>query len=538
MRTIILGCILLLIAPKGWAQQPTWETPPKLVVGIVVDQMRLDHLYRYWDNFGGEGFKRMVREGALLRNTHYNYVPTYTAPGHASIYTGTTPSRHGIVANDTYQRDRGTYWYCVKDSLVRPVGTTSDKARRSPHQLLASTLADELELRTDRGSKTIGVALKDRSAIMSVGRTADAAYWFIGGHEGKFATSSWYMDGLPAWLEDFNAKELAKNYMEQRWELALPRSRYHLPLPDDNPYERSLAKELPPTLPLDLAALKEEGASYNLLTYTPWGNTLTTDLALAAIAGEQLGQDALTDLLAISYSSTDMLGHRTGPRSLEIEDMFIRLDREVARLLAYLDAVVGEGAYTVFLTADHGGADVPAYLRDLKASAGYLSMAGLEAWLHERGPGAWVAHIGQGQVYLKPGAPEGTAARVAAELNRHPGIAMAFEGLRLLGQEDGTGLAAFMAKGYVPERCGDVLFQMRPGFLEEEYGHQGKGTSHGSAWNYDTHVPLIFMGQGVRRGEVLRQIAITDIAPTMSAIIGMSAPNAADGQVVPEVVAY
>ncbi len=538
MRTPFALFAVALCSSSLHAQDPQWASPPKLVVGIVVDQMRVDNIYRYWDNFGEGGFKRLVREGSFQRDAHYDYVPTFTAPGHASIYTGTTPARHGIVSNYPYRREIKRSWYCAQDTTVTPVGTSDQSAQCSPYQLLASTLADELELRTDRRSRTVGIALKDRSAIMPIGRTGDASYWYVGGTEGKFVTSSWYRKELPAWLDAFNAKKLAHKYLDRTWELALPRERYHTPLPDDNKYEEALSKGIRPTLPVDLAALRAGGEDLGLLVYTPWGNTITTDMAIAAILGDSLGADAVTDLLALSYSSPDVLGHMMGQRSLEGEDIYIRLDIEFARLLAFLDKQVGAGEYTVFLTADHGGADVPAYLRDLKGNAGYTSMKGLGAWLSERGIGDHIQIIRQGQIYLQPDAPAGTAAAITSALNENPEIACALTGERLQQMDELRGIARHIARGYMPDRCGDVLFAMQPGYFEEEYGNQGMGTTHGSPWNYDTQVPVIFFGKGVQRGEVLRRTSITDIAPTISAIVGMALPNAADGQVVPETVLH
>ncbi|MBK9596815.1 MAG: alkaline phosphatase family protein [Flavobacteriales bacterium] len=535
MRHALTGaCALLFVAAQ--AQDPQWTDPPKLVVGIVVDQMRVDNIYRYWDNFSDGGFKRLVREGSFQRDAHYDYVPTFTAPGHTSIYTGTTPAHHGIVSNYPYVRGLRRSWYCAKDTTVDPVGTADLSAQRSPYQLLASTLADELELRTDRRSRTVGIALKDRSAIMPIGRTGDASYWYVGGEEGKFVSSSWYMKKLPAWLDAFNQKGLAAKYLDRTWELSLPRDRYHTPLPDDNPYEEALGKDLRPTLPVDLAALRKAGADLRLLIYTPWGNTLTTDMAIAAIAGDSLGMDVVPDLLALSYSSPDELDHMMGQRSIEGEDIYVRLDADLARLLSYLDEHVGTGEYTVFLTGDHGGADVPAYLRDLKGSAGYTPMAELQIWLGAHGFAGTIDTVRQGQVYLKADAPKETAEAVAHALSMHPAVACAVSGERLQDMGQLRGIAQAMARGYMPQRCGDVLFSLHPGYFEAEYSNGGVGTEHGTAWNYDTQVPVVFFGKHVVKGEVMRRTSITDIAPTVSTILGMALPNAADGRVVPEAI--
>lgn len=527
--------IALVIACSGSiAQAPAWQAPPKLVVGIVVDQMRTDYIYRYWDNFGEDGFRRLIGEGAFLRDAHYNYVPTITGPGHASIYTGTTPSRHGIVANDLYDRVARKTYYCVNDTSTRSVGTTTTSGQRSPQLLLATTLADELELRFDRRSKTIGVALKDRSAILPIGRTGDAAYWFSGG---AFISSSWYMKDLPQWAVAFNSKKLVDQYMTGKWELTLPRERYHQVLPDDNPYEIPLKTGLHASLPVDLDPIRLAGAGPEVLPYTPWGNTITTDMALAALEGEAMGVDDATDLLAISYSSTDLLGHRMGPRALEIEDMYIRLDAELKRLLDELDKRVGVGQYTVFLTADHGAADVPAYLKDLRGSAGYVDVQALVERVERQFPAQvsggtlMIDTVIDGQIFLRSSVTESFVDRLASQ----PEVARAVSAMEITGS-NADELVRSMANGFMPQRSGDVLFALRPGYFEKETWSDGHGTTHGSAWNYDTQVPVIFFGKGVQRSEILRPTKITDIAPTISAIVGMTAPNAANGEVVHQVM--
>ncbi len=530
--------LALAMLPALRAQERTWTDPPKLMVGIVVDQMRLDFIYRYWDNFGDDGFRRLVRDGSFQRDARYNYVPTQTAPGHASIYTGTTPSRHGIVANYPYDRAARRTRYIALDTTVAPVGTTSRSAQRSPVQLLATTLADELELRTDGRARTVGVALKDRSSIMPLGRMGDEAYWFVGGSEGRFVTSSWYRKELPAWLQVFNAKHLAAAYLDQTWQLALPLARYHTPLPDLNPYEEDWREGLPATLPLDLRTVSGDGKNLDAVKLTPWGNTLTTDLAIAAIDGDSLGLDHVPDLLSVSYGSTDEVQHSLGQRALEVEDTYIRLDGEIARLLKHLDERVGEGQYTVFLTADHGGGDVPAYLRDKKGSAGYTYMATLLEGLMEQGLGTVIDTIRNEQVYLRKDAPAGSGEAVAKALNADPAIAFAASADQLLQCTSGSVLARDMANGLMRQRCGDVLFALRPGFFRGIPGWREQGADHATAWNYDTQVPVIFFGKGVVKGEVLRRTSITDIAPTVCAILGMAMPNAADGAIVPEVVEH
>ncbi len=547
IRSTSIAC-LAFSASVASAQQPTWQHPPKLVVGIVVDQMRTDYIYRYWDNFGEGGFKRLIGEGSFLRDAHYNYMPTVTGPGHASIYTGTTPSHHGIVANDRYDRATRKTIYCTQDMSQQAVGTLPDNAHRSPVQLLSTTLADELERRTERRSKTIGVALKDRSSILPIGRTGDAAYWMYGS-EGNFITSTWYMKSLPQWVIDFNNKKLAEQYLAQTWSLTLPVERYHQVLPDNNPYEIPLYRGIPASLPINLDSLRKAGAGLDLLSYTPWGNTITTDMALAALKGEQMGTDAITDLLAISYSSTDILGHRVGPRALELEDMYIRLDRELKRLLDELDKSVGAGQYTVFLTADHGAADVPQYLKDMKGSGGYVDVKKLEEdleWETHRimdmvfgnrpGP-AMLDTVMESQVFLSDSArDQAVGYHVTEFLRQRSEVAAAYSAYDLMNGGTANELMELMRNGFMPQRSGDILFVMRPGYFELDEWSNGHGTTHGSPWNYDTHVPILFFGAGVQHGEVLRRTHITDIVPTISAILGMSLTDACTGRTVVEVV--
>ena len=531
------------------AQAPTWQAPPKLVVGIVVDQMRTDYLYRYWDNFSEGGFKRMVREGAFLRDAHFDYAPTHTGPGHASIYTGTTPAHHGIVANDMFVRTTGMGLYCVQDDSMIGVGGGGYKGQRSPYNLLSTTIADELERRTDRRSKTIGIAMKDRGAILPMGRTGDAAYWFFEGTDGHFATSSWYMSELPRWVQEFNAQGLATKYLSTTWDLLLPRERYHQVLPDDNPYEEPLMGATAATVPQDLGALFEAGARNTaLLRWVPGSNTITTDFALAALKAEQLGMDAITDLLAVSYGAPDELGHNMGPRALELEDMYLRLDLELEPLFNALDEQVGKGRYTVFLTADHAAVDVPEYLKDRKASAGYVDMQALvtlvETTLSARyGEGKWVRKRIKEQLFLNDSLiavrkldPAGVQRVAADALLTDPNIAEALTAADLVRLTYPTGIRNKVQRGFMPLRSGDVCFVLRPSYLASWPGMVKQGTDHGSPWNYDTHVPILFFGQGVAQGEVLRHISITDIAPTIAMLVGMTMPDASSGEVVPEVI--
>lgn len=538
-------CPSILCAQEKTASPPVWSQPPRLIVGVVIDQMRTDLIYRYWSNFGNDGFKRLISEGAFARNAHFDYAPTYTGPGHASIYTGTTPAYHGIVGNDMFLRATGGGLYCAGDPQMAGVGCEGPAGQRSPVNLLSTTIADELERRTARRSRTIGIALKDRGAILPIGRTGDAAYWFDGA-KGHFVTSNWYMETLPAWLTKFNGEDRALKYLQNTWDLSLPRERYLQVLPDDNPYEVPLPGATTATLPQDLAAIS--GGNVGLITQTPWGNKITTDVALAAITGEGLGADEITDLLALSYSSTDILGHRVGLRALELEDMYIRLDREIARLLNELDSVVGKDRYMLFLTADHAAVDVPAYLKDLRGSAGYFDQGAMRtkveaALVQKFGEGNWITTIINEQVFINENLvrekniePRKIQQVVVDLLLSDPQISHAIGAADLTSNVYPEGALRSLQRGFMPQRSGDVCFALRPGLLEVSELPPGKGTSHGSVWNYDTHVPIIFFGHGVKKADVTRRISITDIAPTVAIITGMIMPDACIGNPIEEFI--
>ncbi len=547
-RSTAISFTLVLLCGVA-AQSPSWTAPPKLVVGIVVDQMRADYLYRYWDNFGEGGFKRLVGEGSFQRDAHYDYGPTHTGPGHASIYTGTTPRDHGIALNDMYMRATGRMMNCVQDDSVRGVGVGGPRSARSPRNLWAGTIADELELRTGRRSRTVGVAFKDRGAILPLGRMGDAAYWFFEDSLGRFATSTWYMQALPDWLTSFNERGLVAHELSGTWKPLLPLERYHQVMPDDNRYEARLPGTTAPKLPVPLAeAFAASGRNMELMKLIPGALTITTELALAALEGEGMGTDAITDLLAISYSATDEIGHEMGVRALETEDMYLRLDRELARLLSGLDKLVGAGEYTVFLTADHAAVDVPAYLQAEGAAAGYVEMAPLVAAVEKAasarfGAGPWVRRRVKEQLYLNDslvvarGVDRAALEQVVAEAVRSfPGVAEAFTSADLALPALSSARYAMLQRGHVRGRSGDVCFMLRPGHLPAWPGMLRQGTEHGSTWNYDTHVPVLFFGKGVRPGEVLERTAITDIAPTVCALVGMAPPNASIGRIVPAVL--
>ena len=515
---------------------------PKLVVGVVIDQMRPEYLYRFADGFTEQGFKRLMRQGFINHNTHYNYIPTYTGPGHASVFSGTTPATHGIIGNNWYSRELNRSVYCVGDTTVRPVGSVGGMAA-SPHRLLVTNLADELKLATNRRAKVIGVSIKDRSAVLPAGHIPDGAYWYDK-TSGKFITSTYYMQQLPAWVEAFNNRQLANEYLENTWALLLPEERYQNSGPDDQPYEKVFKGKTTATFPYALSELRKQNGNFDMLSLTPWGNTIVTDLALAALDGENMGQDETVDLLSVSYSTPDIIGHEFGLRSRELHDMYLRLDREIARLLDALDQQVGKGNYLLFLTADHGAADVPRFLMQERLPAGYYGEStlqeGLMAYLQKRfkQPNL-VEYVINEQVYLNHKKINATGLKLAevqqatAEfLTQLPFIVDAFTANQMREQEYATGIRHLLQMGFYRPRSGDVLYLLNPAWMHE----LTIATTHGSGYTYDTHVPLLWYGWQIEKGESYKRQTITDIAPTVSYMLGIGLPNGATGEPIIEVL--
>ncbi|MEE1963829.1 alkaline phosphatase PafA [Allomuricauda taeanensis] len=516
---------------------------PKLVVGIVVDQMRYDYLTRFWAQYGEGGFKRLVNQGFNCKNHHYNYAPTSTGPGHASVYTGTTPATHGIIGNDWYNKETGTDVYCAGDDSYTSVGTTSDAGQMSPHRMLTTTVTDELRMHTQKRGKVIGVALKDRGAILPAGHAANAAYWFEGGAAGNWITSSYYMDALPQWVVDFNNSDAVEVY-KKPWNTLKPIETYVESGTDANTYEGMFKGEATSSFPHDLPALWEANGQFGLLRTTPYGNSMTADFALAAVEGESLGVDTITDFLAVSFSSTDYVGHFFGVNSKEIEDTYIRLDRDLARLFTALDEKVGEGEYTVFLTADHAAIDVPAYLKDSKLPAGYLDMKGLQAKFAEflkykYGTTDVVKDLSNYQLFLDHKILTNldidlkeAQEDIAKELLSYEGIGQVYTAHQMWTNNYTKGIPYILQNGYNQKRSGDVLIVPNPGFIS--YGRTG--STHGSPQIYDTHVPLLLYGKGIKQGSTVNRTEIPDIAPTISALLGIAFPSGTTGRPIGEVL--
>lgn len=522
---------------------------PKLVVGIVVDQMRQEYLYRFESKFGEGGFKRLMKDGFVLKNAHYNYVPTFTGPGHASIYTGATPAVHGIIGNDWYDKQLKKSVNCVEDEKQKPVGNDEGNGDVSPWRMLSTTITDELKLATQKHANVIGISMKDRGAVLPAGHTPDGAYWYDD-KTGRFITSTYYRVGLPSWVEAFNARNLADSYLSQEWKTLLPIGQYTESGPDESPYETKLKGKDKPTFPYNLKELRKLNGEFGLLSATAFGDDLLTEMTMAAIVGEALGKDEVTDFLAVSYSSPDIIGHAMGPNSVEIEDTYLRLDKNLQDLFKKLDAEVGLGRYTVFLTADHAVADNPQFLKDNSIPADYFKLAnietGLNDFLQKYFPGKKIVEkMINDQVFLNQelfaGDPKtsGIDLLIATELitkylQSIPGIAYVYsESTLRQGDFSEAGVKGMMVRGFYPKRSGDIAYALEPGWITSS---GVTGTTHGSSYVYDTHVPMIFYGAGIKRGSSTKYHPITDIAPTLSILLGIEFPSGSSGQPISELL--
>jgi predicted AlkP superfamily pyrophosphatase or phosphodiesterase len=544
-RTLFIAALLGAMGTTQAQEEPlNLGARPPLVVGITVDQMRADYLYRFWNDFGEGGFKRIVEGGFVCADHHFGYAPTYTGPGHASIFTGTTPAYHGIIANDWYDRASGGSVYCASDTSVRAVGAASPDEPAgfmSPHRLQVTTLGDELKLATGGQAKVIGMSMKDRGAILPAGHSADGAFWFHGKDEGAFISSTYYYDELPDWAARFNRKSPVDDYMKDGWKRLLNEDAYDESQPDSNPYESPYRGTTRATFPYDFRDLAEANRGYDLLKGSPAGNALLVDFALAAIAGEDLGGDAITDLLAISFSSTDYVGHQFGVHAQETQDIYLRLDRELARLFTALDEAVGAGNWVCWLSADHAGATVPSLGQSVGMPVDYwkpgnMTDAAEAACVAAYGEGPWILQYSNDQFFLDRARiaaaglnMEEVAARVRSVAMEDPDVYRAvtrWDLAQIAFTEDPV--LSHLQWGHHPTASGEVIVVPKPGWIN--YGRSG--TTHGSPYAYDTHVPCIFYGWGVKPGATYERTYIRDIAPTVSALIHSPLPNAAAGHVI------
>ena len=545
MRKIFAFLALVLIVSQSFVQskkgQSNVPNRPKLVVGIVVDQMRWDYLYRYYDRYAADGgFKRLLNKGFTCENTFIPYTPTYTACGHTCVYTGSVPAIHGITGNNWYDNELKRVVYCAEDKSVKSVGTTTDAGVMSPKNMLATTVADELRVATNFRSKVVGVAIKDRGAILPAGHAANGAYWYDG-KTGDFITSTFYMNDLPQWVKDFNAQKLVDKYYEQGWNLLYPANTYVQSTADEKTYEAKPFGADQKGFPYDLKRFI--GKSYGSVSSTPYGNTLTAEMAKAAVINEQLGADDITDFLAVSFSSPDYIGHAFGPNSMEAEDGFLRLDKELGSLFDFLDSKVGKGQYLLFISADHGVSHVPGFNNENKLPGGTVDDG---KWLKELEPrlqaafgafklitGSWnnMVTLNHGLIDSLKLDEKAIKKLIVDYLSHQPGVSRAFALDDLNTVPLNETIRTRINNGYYPRRCGDIQFVLQPAYFDGG----STGTTHG-LWNpYDSHIPLVWYGWGIKPGKTNRETYMTDIAPTIAAKLRIQMPSGNVGHVITEV---
>jgi predicted AlkP superfamily pyrophosphatase or phosphodiesterase len=544
-----LGCLLTFTTsaqtkkskPLQNAAYPGKINRPKLVVGMVIDQMRWDYLYRYYSRYSAGGFKRLINEGFSAENTFIPYTPTYTACGHASIYTGSVPAINGIVGNDWYDRSINRNMYCAEDSTVSTVGSNTTAGKMSPKNLLVTTITDELRLATNFQSKVIGISLKDRGSIMPAGHSANAAYWYDGG-TGDWITSTHYMSKLPTWLEDYNKIKLANKFYDKNWNTLYPIETYTQSTSDNKPYEGKARGEETPSFPHPLKLYV--GKNYDMIRSTPYGNTMTLDLAKLAILSEDLGKSPSTDFLAVSCSSTDYVGHQYGPNSIEAEDTYLRLDKDLEDFLNYLDKTVGKGNYLFFLSADHGAAHVPGFMAENKLPGGLFSDSKVVKSLNTAIEDQFrvkraIITSSNSQFYFDHKAIRNAKAdfnaikMMAIEALRDEDEVLDAVDLSKLSTETlPAEIKKMVTNGYYGKRSGDIYY-----ILKSNYFGGGKtGTTHGS-WNpYDSHIPCVFMGWNVKPGKTNKTHYMTDISATLAAMLHIQMPSGCIGEPITELV--
>lgn len=522
MRRYFLLVLLLLLCGLGISQQKTQQPKkPKLILAVVVDQFRYDYLLRFRADYRG-GIARLLSEGAVFADARYIHYPTVTAVGHSTFMSGATPSVSGIISNEWLDRESDEPVTSVSDKSTLLLGGVAGAKGSSPHRLLVSTLGDELKM-SGQLSKVIGISIKDRSAILPAGHMADAAYWFDNDSQ-HFVTSDYYMKQLPAWVAKVNADRPTFKYLGVDWRAL-----------DAKPVDK----------PFCTMRAGTEVRFCGPIENTPFGNELLEEFAEKAIEQEQLGSHNGTDVLALSFSSNDYVGHELGPDAPEVRDISRRTDLLLGKLLDFVAARVGQSDTLVVFTADHGVAPVPKVNNARKMPGGWLSASEysskISAQLSQKfGQGDWFRYDAYGQLYLnyatvtKNNSDRGEVRRFAAEVARGlPHVARVFTRDDLLrggAAADSVGRAVQL--GFYGPRSADLVLVPEPYYMF----FSSPGTTHATPYSYDNHVPLIFYGPGIRSGQHYEAVTINDVAPTLAAILGVETPSGASGRILVEIL--
>ena len=546
MRKSIVLFLTFLIQTATMQAQPAGAplVRPKLVVGIVVDQMRWDYLYRYYNMYGNGGFKRMLNEGFSCENTYINYLPSFTAVGHTCIFTGSVPSISGITGNDWTEQLTGAHMYCTDDSTVQSVGVSaSPDGKMSPRNLLVTTITDELRIATQFQARVVGVSLKDRAAILPAGHTANAAFW-MDDESGSFISSSYYMSKLPDAVIKFNKEKNIEKYLQHGWNTLYPIGTYIASDSDNKSYEGKFPGESAPVFPHDIKTAYAK--SHGTFRSTPYGNSLTLDFAKTVLDAYQLGQGPVTDFLAINCASTDYVGHLFGPNSIEVEDVYLRLDQDLASFFTELDSKIGKGNWLVFLTADHGAANAVGYSQEKRIPADFFISRDILANLTQliqqkfgvsnaiRSGANYQINFDLTKIAAANADFEGIKKLAVDYLKTLPSVAYAVDMEKVRDASIPEPIRSMIINGYNYKRSGQIEVVFQPAWLES---YSRTGTTHGT-WNpYDTHIPLIFLGWDIHPGATANLVHMTDIAPTLATLLHIQPPNGNIGTPIVDLLA-
>lgn len=540
--------IVGLITMQSLAQKPNTakiiNTKPKLVIGIVVDQMRWDYVNKFKPYFKSQnGFLKFIEQGASCNNNLISYLPTVTACGHTAVYTGSTPAIHGITGNSWYDNIQQRMIYCVEDNSVQAVGIENSTAgKMSPLNVWTTTIGDELKLATNFKSKVYGVSLKDRGAIIPAGHSANGAFWYDS-KSGNFISSTYYGKTLPTWLTNYNNAKKIDSFYTIGWNLSLPTSAYESICDvDQNEYESSPFGKDAKGFPYNLT--QYIGKDYGKVSTTPFGNNLVLEVATQTLINEKMGLDDITDLLAISFSSPDYIGHAFGPNSWETMDGYIKLDEILSQLFNTLDHQVGKDNYTVFLTADHAVAPIPGYAQKNKIPNGTISDDGIKnelgKMLNAKGLNPkLISAITEFNIYFNHNlmdslqvSQEKLTTLITNYLEQKSNIIQVVESRKAAFAPLPVSIRERIVNGYNPQRSGDLMFVTKSGVV----GGGNTGTGHGVFYNYDAHIPLLFYGKGIKKGQVNNVNYMTDIAPTITTLLGIQMPSGSIGKPILEVM--
>lgn len=543
MRKFFLTFILVSNFIILWGQNNTPDKKPTLVVGIVVDQMRYDLIAKYWNKFSDDGFKKLINQGTFCKNAHYEYLNVNSASGYATIVAGSYPSQHGIINKYWYDRLNTKEVYCVEDNSVKPVGTNFGEGK-SPKNLSSTTWTDQLRISTYKMSKVYTVGFDDYASILSGGKLANASFWFDD-NIGKWVTSSYYMDSMKNWTINFNDKKFADIYLERTWQTTFPISKYTESLSDATSYEIGLGGKN--TFPYDLSSLKNQYNNYSVLQYTPFANTYTKDFAINLMMNEYLGRDPYTDVLMIDFAATGNISDMFGIQSVELEDAYIKLDKDIAHLLAAIDDFVGMENVVVYLTSDRGACENTKWLEDINLEVGEFNAKRASVLLNSYlraiyGMGNWIDGFYNNEMYL--GHFDIDKAQLSVDevqdkasqmFVNFSGVATVISTSSLLKGTYSSGIMRQAQNSYFQSRSGDLILAL-------DYGWRFKGANEtslcdcNSGYNENTHVPLIFYGGGIPNQEIYRYISMDNLAVTLSFLLDISLPNKSTGEPIVEVL--